>query len=673
MSITMRTRRGLLPGLCALALFAWTGACGDDSGNGENGNGPAVDGTPVLYSPTDPCDQGDVPRPNQLFTVEELAECPLPSDPVEAAIAGLERGEGADVDTAIELQVDGAVLPESLSSTVTFALDGSGSPTGLPPVVLIRRVVTGTTTTFETVDFVASRDGLRVIRIEPREDLDFGVEHYVIATRAITTETEPPEALAPSPEVEVVVGNAEPADVNIEDPVAARLLAERGRVSDVLALVATQGQPAIAADDIVSIHSFRTKLGPERLVLLAQRYSDAFVAGRIEGDITITDNAVPVGEISPIGPDNRDFSENVESLQRGTITMPRLLDENGRLRDTWDTDGQTIDVAFTLSIPAGGGRFGVAAAFLGFGRGSADIVNLAPENASVGVAVMQVDLRCHGSRSPDPVGVCQEGRSRAEIDGLVDEQPNNFDPRAPGSPDGIPDDSGRFFFSGEPGQLRDTQLAATIEILHVLSVLRFQPEELENAASIEVTDSETGLIAHAQAAPAALAALAMFARFPDNDVPTRNRAFRAMFAGAGVGYEELILDGPLIDPQSPEQIRTDFLATAPEGIDEDNVTSYVRELETRVLEALDPEVVGPEAAALFNRGADSAIVFPLFERDVPVRARDLLDDTLDPDEFVRAADTSCEHFLLFPCSLNEIQPTLNIRGSAANFMSGSSF
>lgn len=668
MSITMRTQWGLLPGLTALALSATSGACGDSSDNGGDDNGGNVDGTPVLFSPTDPCDQGDVPQPNQLFDTEELASCPLPSDPVEAAIAGLERGEGADVDVAIALQADGAILPESLSSTVTFALDGSGSPSGLPPVVLIRRIVTGTVTTYETVDFVASRDGLRVIRIEPREDLDFGVEHYVIATRAITTEGATPEALAPSPEVEVVVGNAEPGDVGIEDPVAARLLAERGRVSDVLALVATEGQPAISADDIVSIHSFRTKLGPERLVQLAQRYSDAFVAGRIGGDITITDNALPLGEISPIPPDNQDdFNEKIQNIQRGTIAMPRLLDEDGRLRSTWDTDGETIDVQFLLSEPTGGGPFRVAAMFSGFGRGTADIISMAPDNGNVGTAVMLVDLRCHGSRSPDPLGVCQEERSLSEIDGLVDTQPNNGDTRVTsGSPDGIPDDSGRFFFSGDPGQLRDSQLAAVIEILHVLSVLRFQIEELEAAASMQLEDSETGLIAHAQASPVALAALAMFSQFPDNGIPTRSRGFRAMFLGGGVGYEELILDGP-------NQIRTDFLATAPEGIDEDNVTSYIRELEARVLEALDPNVVGPEAAELYARTAESAIFFPNFPRDVPGEARELLDDTLSPDRYERATGVSCEHFLFFPCQGNEFQPTVQARGSAANFMSGSSF
>ena len=671
----MRTRSGTRFGRGTLALFAALAACGDDSPeeNGETNGGTdviTVDGTPILFAPTDPCDQNGLPQPNQLFTDAELAGCPLPSDPVDAAIAELERGEGADVDTNLELQVDGPVLPESLSSTVTFAFDDSGSPSGLPSLVVLRRVVTGTVSTLEPVEFVASRDGLRGIRIEPRADLAFGADYFVVATRALRTDADPSERLVPSLETQVVVGNLEPMDAQIEDPVAARLLAERGRVSDVLAALATRGQPSIQADDIVSIHSFRTQVGPERLVDLARRYSDAFVAGRIEGDITITDNAVPLGEISPVGSDDPEFGENVDVLQRGVIEMPRLLDDDGRLRPTWDTDGQTIDVPFTLTVPSGAGPYGVTAAFLGFGRGAADIANLGPQTAKFGVAVMQVDLRCHGGRSPDPVGVCQEDRSQAEIDGLVDEQANNRDPRATGTSDGIPDDSGRFFLPGDPGQLRDGQLAAAIEILHVLSVLRFQPDALAMEAGIEIEDAETSLLAHAQATPAALAALAMFTRFPANEISARNRLFRAVFAGGGVGYEALILDGPQLVSESPRTIRDDFLATAPEGINEDNVTPYVRALEDRVLGALDPAVLGPEAAALFTRSGESAVVYPNFERAVPESAREALTRQLSPTESVRATGTSCEHFLLFPCSLGEIQTSLDIRSPTASFLAG---
>lgn len=657
-----RSWSALLPTLFATSLAA----CGDDSGsdNGENGATPDV--SRILYSPVDACDDSTVPRPNQLFEQEALEACPLPSDPVEAAIVQLERGEGAEVDTTIELQVDRTVLPESLSSTVTFALDDSGSPSGLPPLVFLRRTVTGTVVTFETVPFVASRSGLKVIRLEPQDDLAFGVEHFVVATRAIVDEAEPAVPLEPSDEVSVVVGNAEPADVGIEEPAAARLLAERGRVSDVLALIASQGQPAIQADDIVSIHSFRTKLGPERLVRLAQRYSDAFLVGRMPTDISITDTP-PLSEISPISPDDPDdFDEKVDGILRGTITVPRLLDEGGRLRETWDTDGQTIDVQFVLSQPTGAGPFRVAVMFSGFGRGGTDIIPMAPENANVGTAVMLVDLRCHGTRSPDPLGDCIEERSAAAVESLVDTQPNNGDTRVlVGSGDGIPDDSGRYFMPGDPGQLRDTQLAAAIEILHILSVLRFESDELAED-TFGILDAELGLIAHTQASPVALAALAMFSEYPDNGVPRRSRLRRAMFLGGGVGYRDLILDGP-------EQIETDFLATAPEGISSDNVNSYVIGLEERILEALDPTVLGPQAATLFERNADSAIYFPRIPDSIPDSARNRLNDTLDPDDYEAANSVSCEQFLFFPCPGDEAIATIQARGPAANFMSGSTF
>lgn len=664
-----RTAR-LFSTLCgSLLAFA---ACGDDSGGDdpENGNG-GTEGTVVLYEPTDPCDEDTTPQPNQLFSPEDLATCPLPSDPVDAAIAALERGEGAEVDTAIELRVDRTILPESLSSTVTFSLDGTGSTDGLPPLVLLRRVATGTSAeSFELVDFVASRDGLKVIRIEPSQDLANGAQYFAIATRAMRDDSEEPAPFAASDAVRVVVGDAEPEDVDITDEdVAARLLAERGRVSDVLALVAQAGQPAIRSTDIVSIHSFRTKLGPERLVRLARRYSEAFAVGRVPLDIAITDNQAQLGEISPIPPDNPDdFDDKVGAIQRGVIAVPRFLDEEGRLRETWDTDNQSIDVNFLLSEPAGAGSSRIAVMFSGFGRGETDVIPMAPENANLNTAIMVVDLRCHGSRSPDPLGVCREERSPSEIEGLVDQRPNNGDTRVlPGSPDGIPDDSGRYFFTGDPGKLRDTQIAAALEILHILSVLRFEADVLADAASIDVRDGELALVAHTQAAPVALAALAMFEIFPEEPVPARNRLRRALFLGAGVGYEELILEGPA-------QLETDFLETAPEGIDEDNVSRYLRELEGTVLEALDPAVLGPRTVGLFAGEGEAAIYYPgVDNRDVPVSARERLDDVLDPDRSVRASNVSCEHFLFFPCQGNEVQATVQARGPAANFLSGASF
>jgi len=665
----MRTRWGLLP---MLPVFLAVACGGDDGGDGTGGpddNGTTLEGTRVLYDLADPCAEDRFPAPNRFFSEEALAACPAPSDPVEAAIQGAERGEGAPVDTSVELRVDRTVLPESLSSTVTFALDGTGSTEGLPPLVMLQEVVTGTVTSYTLVDFVASRSGLKVIRLEPRSDLPNGEAFFVVATRALVDESETNEPFVASDAVQVVVGLEEPEDVDIEEPVASRLLAERGRIAPLLPVLQVDGTPSIRPEDIVSIHSFRTRLGPERLVRLAERYGDAFAAGRMTADIAIVDDQVQLGELSPAIPpdDPQDFDDKVASIQRGTITMPRLLDETGRLRDTWDSDNQTIEVNFVLSVPDASEPYGLIAMFYGFGRGETDIISMAPENANATNAVMLVDLRCHGTRSPDPVGVCQEERTPEAIQGLVDTQPNNGDTRvAAGRRDGIPDDSGRFFLSGDPARLRDTQLAAALEILHVLSNLRFETQTLDEETGLEFDATSLGLIAHAQASPAALAAIAMFARFPEEDLEPRNRVPRVMFLGGGVGYADLILEGP-------SQLRTDFLDTAPEGITGDNARAYLEELEGRVLEALDPAVLGPLAQPLFERESESAVFYPRFPRDVPDSARDRLDETLEPTQFERASNVSCEHFLFFPCQGNEFQATTDARSSAAAFMSGASF
>ncbi len=661
--MTQRSALMLAVGTLSLGL----GACGD-SGSSDGGGGASADGTQVLFGVADPCDQDETPQPNRLFTAEELRECPLPSDPVEAAIAGLERTDGSNVDDIVQLRIDKTVAFSSLSSTVTFSLGSGGSVTGLPPFVMLERTGTGTSS-FGLVDFVASRSGLKEIRIEPSSDLDFGSEYYVIATRALVDEEEEPQPLQASPEVQVLTGVAEPADLEIEEPEASRLLAERGRLADVLALVASRGRPAIAPEDIVSIHSFQTRLGPERLTRLAKRWDAAFMRGRLDVDIRMDDTALPVAELSPFGPDNPgDFADNVETLMRGRITVPAFLDESGRLQDDWD-EGRSIDIPFTLSIPKVGGDLPVTLVIPGFGRGGPDILNLASEK-SLSVLFM-LDLRCHGRRSPDPLGVCQEERNQGEIDGLVDVLGNNNDPRfAGGAPDGIPDDSGRFFFNGDPGVLRDTQIAATLEILHVLATLRTAGEELEGAASISLQGGgRMRLLAHAQASQVTLAAMALYASYPsDPEIRQKDRLTRALFLGGGVGLKEIVESGP-------SRMLEDFISSAPDGITEDNVSRYLQTLEARVLEALDPDVLGPEAQRLFDStDNDAAIFYPgVAPLDVSTAARRKLDEVLDPSFFESANSISCEHFLLFSCPDDTLNATRQQRPRAATFIASGSF
>ena len=559
-SLLSARARPFLAVAAALCLGAGLLACGGDDApppEEEPPPPPPPPTTSLRYDATDPCTT-DAPAPNSLFFdangVSERSACPPPADPIDAAVFRALLNEGATVDSVITLPVDGTFDGTSLSSTVTFSFTSSTGPSnpqvGLPPIVVLKLVGAATAADgWEVVETSAAFTGGQ-IRIQPNAPLDTGAEYTVIATRGLRDLETPTKGLVPSAEVSAVTGMAPVSIANLDATATARLERQRQALQPVLDLLASDAvDPQINRTDIVSIHTFTTQKGFERMTEEVARYYEAIANSVYDFDVTLTEVSLPSIFIGVPA----DAYPNVGRFFRGVIKAPRFLGDDGRWRRDWATNAETIDIHFTISEPVGVTAGPVVVHVPGYGRGSVDGRSVANGMAQIPAAyVMTIDMRCHGFRGPDTLGDCGENRTQAEIDMLVDATPNNDNPDI-GGPDGIPDQSGVGFFPGDPVALRDSQMASVFEILHVLSSLRdpqnYQPNVSPNVSRIH-------LIAQGYMASLGLMAVALV-----EDLPTRNMT--VMLPSGGYGLPELIFNAPVDQ-------RGAFTTGLPENIDDTN-------------------------------------------------------------------------------------------------------
>jgi hypothetical protein len=657
----------------ALRALLVTGlvACGGDD-DGDGGSDPSASGG-FLLQPSDPCNPRS-PTPSNLFTTGdgtvETVDCALPSDPIEAALEALVRSDGAPVDGAVDLPTSVAVLPESLTSTVVFALDGTGSPSGLPPLVALSWSGTATSAdAFELVDTVNTVES-NSVRLRPRSSFAFGTRHFVVATRALRAEPEregrPAPFLTAGPAVEALVGLIDDATLaqrtDLDEAAIARIARERGRLEVVLNLLA-ETTPAILPEDVVSIHSFDTELGDGLLDAVGARFLELAEEQELPFGVVEEEDNLTAPELLPAAP----ADVNVRSYVIGRVNLIDILNDDLRIRPDWDTDVRVKPVRFIMARPAAGdGSSGFVLATVGFGRGLNDIIGIAEEAAApqANKAVMLIPPRCVGPRSPGPDGACVEGRTPSEVEDLPDDGPNespNGNRTDVVGADGIPDASGQGYFPGDPGRLRDTQVAQALEVLHLLVTLR-DTSLIEDVLGSTINFSRTSILAHGFTAPAVTAALALWRNSDQPGRGTNEPVENAYFAAAGAGYRELILNGP-------SELRASFLDSAPDGITADNLAAYVRRVEEEALRQFDIDVLGPAAADLFER-------FDTVQRARLLRTR--TPDTVPAAAVQAFADAwafpstlddltlaTCDDFLWYSCDATEAdrEATIEARGT----------
>ena len=314
------------------------------------------------------------------------------------------------------------------------------------------------------------------------------------------------------------------------DPVGADRL-ERMRTSLARALsILASTNPPIRRSDIVSIHQFTTRPGATLLPSLADRYNRAIDQGRYPWSIQIDARDIaPTDVYGPAVPATA--YANVGSFVRGSILVPRVLANDLRLRADWDTVEDTVQVPFLMSLPREGDTFPVALHVVGFGRSPAR--RACPRRRYgrwTAGAVLAVELRCHGDRSAGADGRCVDNRTPAEAAMLADALPNNGNPEFRLS-DQIPDASGIGYFPGDPRQLRDTQAAAMLELMHVIGTLR--DGTAFASANIPIDPRSIHLLAQGYTSLPAAAAAAY----------SRRRVRTIQFLAGGANLSELILNG----------------------------------------------------------------------------------------------------------------------------------
>ncbi|MEL6186010.1 MAG: hypothetical protein AAFU79_15405, partial [Myxococcota bacterium] len=453
-------------------------ACGGDDG-GEDLPPPPPDPSSIAYAVSDPCGTG-YPSPSDLYFDASgkagLDACPLPSDPLDAAVETVLRDQRAELEPTITLPIEGTLDPASLSTALTVSFDGQGSGDGLPAVLLFEQ--TGTSSSAEawrSISVSASAaDG--TITLRPSRALLPGRLHVVVATSALQdNEAMQPQSLTAGPAVSALLGSSAigaGAFTGLDADGAARLERMRLALQDPLAALAA-ASPPVGAADIVSVHAFTTRLGMELIPDAIARYDASVRRGTYRYEIKVEQRDIPPADIYGSSVPASAYP-NVASFIRGSVVVPRMLGDDVRLRAEWDTVAETVDVPFLMSIPRQGTSYPVAVQIAGFGRSSLDARSLA--NVMAGGprgSVLAIELRCHGRRSPDVNGVCVDNRTAAEAASLLDQASNNGNPEfAASAADGIPDNSGVGYFPGDPRKLRDSQLAAIIEVMHVFASLR---------------------------------------------------------------------------------------------------------------------------------------------------------------------------------------------------------
>lgn len=635
-----------------VALGITAARCG---GGDEPPPTPEVKVTTVLITPSDPC-SADTPTPTDLFFdasgAPETLECTLPTDPVEAAVTLAQRHDGAPVTSEVRIPLTGTLNPLSLSSTAAFSLEPGGAAGDLPTAVLMQHVGTGTGG-WSLVEASVTYDGTAV-RMRPTRPLAYATNYVAVLTRAPKDTESPPGRLGQSKATEALVGSTAIAAGRYEGldaEGAARLERMRAALAPALEVLA-QASPPVTGADIASIHAFTTELGDQHLKGAVDTYFTAIDDGRYT--YTQTNRVVPFSEVYPGLP--AIVWEGLGEIRAGTLKAPKLLDEQGHLRADWGTRSETIDIPFTLTIPSRVNRYGVAVFIPGFGRGALDGRALGPVlGDSAGTAVLTIDLRCHGARSPGADGVCGEDRNAQEVAELTDDDANNGNPEINGA-DGIPDASGAGFFPGDPRALRDSQIAAIIEIIHVLEALRhgglFE-------APVDINLNQIHVVAQGHAAPAAVGAVDHVS-FPLTTLTLQTPS-------GGAGYKDLILGGP-------EDEKAAFMASAPAGITEANLSNYLDRLQDTLLKPLDVDawgdslqvklrLTGTRTRMLMNTGRVTQYVSQT--------ARTNLKDALGLDVgHVSQHNGACDDFFIFTCTLGDNPAWLEeAKGQIASFIS----
>lgn len=624
-------------------------------GGGDDPMPPPVPPATIVaytYDAADPC-AAIVPTPNDLFADDslksDLSGCALPSDPIEAAIQSVMRNEGAALDAQIRLPLaEGSVKASSLSSTAALSLiggTGTSSTAPPPPVVLLRRVGTATAATGWQVLAASAAEVDGALVVTPGAPLEAASYYVVVATRSILNEGG--NELEPAPLTALLVGAAPivaGAIEGLDAAAAAKLERERQRLAPIVALLAAAA-PSIPAEEIVSIQGFSTRLGFARLEREIEAYQSALARNRFTFEVTTTGGDIDPAELDPrwtevmmrFGgcPPQQPISgcyDRVAAFRRGTIRVPKVLDENGRLRAGWATTTiETLELPFLASLPQNPGADGYpATVFLpGFGRSKLDARELSNEYASqLGGTVIGLDLSHHGDRTVDPA----TGQPALE-----DTMPNNGNPELAGA-DGIPDRSGEGFLSGDPQALRDQQIAATIEVMHVFETIKqrtaFRTEQ------VNVNGRDYHLVAQGHSASIATYVAAFTLGIRTTSLPS-----------GGAGVPELIKG-------AADAERAAFLAGAPEGITAANLDAYLDRLDETVLETISIEQAGALAGEryvrAFPQGPRILLLHGSRPEYVSVEARQRLIAAITlPSSRVSQHRGGCDDFFLFTCVAGE--------------------
>ena len=378
--------------------------------------------------------------------------------------------------------------------------------------------------------------------------------------------------------------------------------------------------PPVSIERIRSIQGWRTTLGPKKLASVVQEYRDALQRGRFPFKVTTTGGDIDSSEFLPTGSP----TSNINNFRQGTITVPKLLGDDGRIRGDWaSSDAQTIEIPFLISVPkTSRSSYPVSLYLPGFGRSKQDASLLANEfGGGSQSAVLGLDLRYYGDRSLD----------------TTDSVPNNDNPTVSGA-DGIPDSSGTGIYSGSPGVLRDEMIATIIEVAHVIETLKDEAAFEAEMVSPDGNISKLHVIAHGQSAGIGLHA-ALVSRVGTIQLPS-----------GGADFEHLLVEGP------PANLSR-FLMDAPSGVNETNVVDYVEKLKSSVLLGLS---VKDASEAIYDAYIDRSspkvlLQHPSDAEFISISARESIIESLDlPSKRVSAhGGTFCDDFFLYTCALGE--------------------
>lgn len=616
--------RALTP-LCALFLARVVSGCGD--GETREPPPPPPAAPTVQFVAADPC-AATVPQPTDLFNdengVDVSASCASPSDPIDAAIKIALADDGVAVDAPISIPMAAAIQADTVvgSTTALHLIQWTGTSTAIEE--------------FERVSFSASVDG-NTIRIVPGTALLPSHYYVVIGTKSIEADDKP---IGQHPAIKALVGStpiAANAFDGLDEATAARLERQRQRLIPVLDHLANN-DPRILRDDIRSVQGFSTSLGFGRLENVVAEYREAFMAQKFPFRIETTGGVIPPADIYPPGTP-ASFYANVTGFLRGSIHVPKMLDEDGRMIPGWAAAGGTVKVPFLVSLPPGT-SYPIAIYLPGLRGSKQDIREIASAMAGPArAAAFGIDLRCHGERSLDAQGKCKDERTPAELATLTDANSNGNPER--NGPDGVPDNSGVGFFSGDPRALRDGQIASVIEVLHIAETFQ-RGAMVVSAAGLSVNNLEVHLVAHGQAANTALLA----ADF------TRSNIRTVVLPAGGGGVRQIIDAGSM-------EVKAAFDASAPSGVTASNRGEYLTRLEASVLQAVSPAEATARAKERYIRPFRNSerILLPhgAIPEVIPLAARTALIDGIGLTAVNRVSrhNGDCDRFYLHTCRLGD--------------------